>query len=334
MTSDFSDFPPANKDIWIQKMIADLKGKSDYKDLDYLIDFNVSLEAAQTDVAFPVTEGLSFFETLSGIIIDIKDEKIANKTALQFLNYGSDCLQFKINDSTDFDLLFINIRLDYIWLELDCSDCSHDILHTLEIYLKTNYPNVPLKVIYKAKKEFRTDEGYYQNVGYIDSSKDICQNIAHLLLYVFTQKHTIDFNKVCLTVSISKEWLECIAILRAIRILWANLLELCELDHQIPLKICTFPDVTNSHDDKDLQLIALSYKLMSAYIGGADIMYGIKIDNPDFLENARLCVNMHHIYKYESRLNIVSDPMAGSYFIENVTQQIALESWRLFMEKI
>ena len=59
---------------------------------------------------------------------------------------------------------------------------------------------------------------------------------------------------------------------------------------------------------------------MSSYLGMSDFSFGIPYDEDE--EAARLCLNIQHIFNEESYLGDVSDPVAGSYIIEKLTEQM------------
>ena len=72
---------------------------------------------------------------------------------------------------------------------------------------------------------------------------------------------------------------------------------------------------------------------MAAFAGGADMIrilpFDIRFGKPNSFSH-RLSRNIHHILKYESNFHRVSDPGAGSYYIEYLTDEIANKSWDFF----
>ena len=46
----------------------------------------------------------------------------------------------------------------------------------------------------------------------------------------------------------------------------------------------------------------------------------------------RIARNVELLLKHESHFDQVVDPAGGSYYIENLTQSIAAEAWKLFLE--
>jgi methylmalonyl-CoA mutase len=125
-----------------------------------------------------------------------------------------------------------------------------------------------------------------------------------------------------------------IAKFRAIRRLWRNLLGAYGVKEEIPLYIHaeTSPQnktVTDSHNNT----LRATTEAMSAVLGGVDSLsiapYDAGYQKPnDF--SLRIARNIHHIVRDEAHLNKAADPSAGSYYIEQLTDQIAQESWEFF----
>lgn len=45
----------------------------------------------------------------------------------------------------------------------------------------------------------------------------------------------------------------------------------------------------------------------------------------------RISRNIHHLFREEAKLSLVSDPAGGSYFVESLTQQLIEKAWTLFL---
>ncbi|WP_069132358.1 methylmalonyl-CoA mutase family protein [Rhodohalobacter halophilus] len=125
-----------------------------------------------------------------------------------------------------------------------------------------------------------------------------------------------------------------IAKFRAARILWANLLDAYGLDTGTPAIIHTETTLQNQTvADPHNNILRATTETMAAVFGGVN---SILIHPHDHLfENqnefsSRIARNIHHIVDQESHLGEVSDPAAGSYYIEKLTEEIANEAWDFF----
>lgn len=111
--------------------------------------------------------------------------------------------------------------------------------------------------------------------------------------------------------------------LRAIRIIWANLLKAYQLKFN-PLFIVANTRVDQSAN-KETKLIYNTLASLNAAIGTADL---ICTSIQEEMNSDRLNQNIQHIMKLESKLDKVRDPLAGSYSIEKMTKDLAEAAWK------
>jgi methylmalonyl-CoA mutase len=72
---------------------------------------------------------------------------------------------------------------------------------------------------------------------------------------------------------------------------------------------------------------------MAAILGGCNAL----TIEPALEQNSRLsrvALNVSHILREESHLNKVADPTAGSYYMENLVQQVAQQAWAKFTQNV
>lgn len=86
-------------------------------------------------------------------------------------------------------------------------------------------------------------------------------------------------------------------------------------------------------NDEENNLIRSTLELASAMIAGADAVFSndYKIDNATELSE-EISFKQQIVLAYESIINVFEDASSGSYFIEEITQQFAEKSWKLFLE--
>lgn len=144
--------------------------------------------------------------------------------------------------------------------------------------------------------------------------------------------------KIQFVFSIGSNYFMEIAKLRAVRLLWAKIVEQYKPASKDSMK-CFIHAVTSEWNkstyDLYVNMLRNTTEAMSAAIGGCDSMTVNTFDNTikksnEFSErNAR---NTQLVLKKESYLDNVVDPSAGSYYIENLTDSIAEATWKLFLE--
>lgn len=85
--------------------------------------------------------------------------------------------------------------------------------------------------------------------------------------------------------------------------------------------------------DPHTNILRTTTEAMSAITGGADSVRVDPFDNRFRQASSlarRIARNIHHILRHESNFHRVSDPSGGSYYIEQLTDKIAAESWDFF----
>ncbi len=129
-----------------------------------------------------------------------------------------------------------------------------------------------------------------------------------------------------------------IAKLRAARLLWAQIVKAYNPSHENSAKLVAHSQ-TNTFNktvyDPYVNLLRTQTEAMSAALGGADSITvlpfnSIYEESTAFSE--RIARNQQLLLKEESHLDKIADPSAGSYYIETLTDSIAEEAWKLFLE--
>lgn len=141
-----------------------------------------------------------------------------------------------------------------------------------------------------------------------------------------------------ISISIGKSYFVEIAKLRALRILWNNVLQA----YGAPLEPAEIV-VSFARDSQDenihTNMIRAATQTMSAVIGGADRIYVLPANAasgaPSDTFTRRIARNVQHLLQLESHFEKVIDPAAGSYYIEKMTELLARSAWSQFqrMEK-
>lgn len=127
-----------------------------------------------------------------------------------------------------------------------------------------------------------------------------------------------------------------IAKLRAARVLWAKLLE-AFIPNNSELNQMNINSITSNWNksifDKYNNVLRQTTEAMSSIIGGTQSLtirpFDLTSEN-NFTN--RLARNIQIILKEEAHLNKVADIAGGSYYIENITNNLIKKSWELFLE--
>jgi methylmalonyl-CoA mutase len=128
-----------------------------------------------------------------------------------------------------------------------------------------------------------------------------------------------------------------IAKLRAARLLWAQIVKAYQPECECSAKMIVHSE-TNRYNktiyDSNVNMLRTQTEAMSAALGGAHsitvLPFNAIYEEPtDFSE--RIARNQQILLKEESYLDKVSDPSAGSYYIENLTASLVEYAWKLFL---
>ncbi len=129
-----------------------------------------------------------------------------------------------------------------------------------------------------------------------------------------------------------------IAKIRAIRLLFARLVQSWGIQDENSLKTfvhCSTSEWNQTVYDPYVNMLRATTESMSAAMGGCDSLTVRPFDKPYRKTTAfseRIARNTQIILKEEAWLDKVQDPAAGAFFIENITDSIIEESWKLFLE--
>jgi methylmalonyl-CoA mutase len=126
-----------------------------------------------------------------------------------------------------------------------------------------------------------------------------------------------------------------IAKYRSIRIIWENLLEATQMPFA-PLEILAVTSkLLQPEKDVETNILRHTTEAMSAVLGSADALRIYPFTskdsyNEDFKE--RLAKNISLILKEESFFGEIADPSAGSYYIEELTNQLSVKTWQQLVD--
>jgi methylmalonyl-CoA mutase len=129
-----------------------------------------------------------------------------------------------------------------------------------------------------------------------------------------------------------------IAKLRAARLLWARIVR--EFDPKDPKSLmlrthCQTSGVSLTEQDPYNNVIRTAYEAMSAVLGGTQSLHTNSFDEAIALPtefSAKIARNTQLILAEETGVTNVVDPLAGSYYIESLTNSLAEAAWEIIQE--
>jgi len=128
------------------------------------------------------------------------------------------------------------------------------------------------------------------------------------------------------------------AKLRAARLLWHRIMS--EFEPKDPRSLmlrthCQTSGVSLQEQDPYNNIVRTAYEAMSAVLGGTQSLHTNSFDEAIGLPtefSSRIARNTQLILQNETGITNVVDPLAGSYYVEALTDQLANEAWTLIEE--
>ncbi len=128
------------------------------------------------------------------------------------------------------------------------------------------------------------------------------------------------------------------AKLRAARLLWSRIMDEFEPKNPKSKMLrthCQTSGVSLQEQDPYNNVVRTAFEAMSAVLGGTQSLHTNSFDEAIALPtetSARIARNTQLILQHETGVTNVVDPLAGSYYVESLTQQLADEAWKLIEE--
>ena len=139
-------------------------------------------------------------------------------------------------------------------------------------------------------------------------------------------------NKLLFRVAVGGNYFFEIAKIRAFKLVFNQLSKEYGLD-DIPYIFAETSLRNKSVSDSENNLIRSTLELAAAMIGGSDAVFSTNYQIENNTENSEeISFKQQIVLAYESIINVFEDASNGSYYIEDITQQIAEKSWQFFLE--
>ncbi|OIQ21024.1 MAG: methylmalonyl-CoA mutase [Flavobacterium sp. MedPE-SWcel] len=358
----FEGFEPVSSKEWKQKIQFELKG-ADYNDtliwespegikvkpFYHNDDFTVPNPAGTKAASFNICQNIFVFD------IDKSIAKV-NDT----LNRGAESIRFTIEDEkTDIEKLLNGFSLKDIPVYFNLSFLSVDFVKRIDAIAKEKNATiyVQLDPIGKLAKEgnwFNNIEKDFDAINtiaiactninilsingslYQNAGANIVQQIAYTLAHAneyFNAVATIN-KPIVLQIAVGTNYFFEIAKLRALRQLFKVIAS--EYDHNFECHIIASPTKRNKTlYDYNVNMLRTTTECMSAILGGTDSVANLPYDALYHKDNEfgdRIARNQLLVLKHESYFDKVDNPADGSYYIEELTQQLAEKALVLFKD--
>ena len=321
-------FKSTSREEWLDLITKDLRGKSldevVWKVEGVSIDPFVHADdpdAAPSDIDFPDSwEIAEYFKT--GNSID------TNQLILEALEGGCETLLIEVNSLPDWEVLFNDVYLEMIRVELLLADNLNytSVEESLDAFISTrgsknNNYNISLHQERQAQGRLN-----YENTG--NAINDLAEIIKKAI-------NGLDRGAApTFIIELGHHFFFEIARLRAMRLLWSNVTSALNLDSE-EVNIEAGFDTSVMSEDTHQNMISAASIALAAIAGGANrlVIHSSALTEEDTAFHRRIARNVHHLLRMESKFDPLPDPVKGSYYIEKLTRKLVTEAWNQLLNR-
>lgn len=357
----FDSFDAVSKTEWLEKVTKDLKGKPleslqwQFAEDLQLSPFNHAddFERRPTNLSTKTNNDWLIGETFT-----VDDLKETNKNLLQALRLGANAPVLEIDrllSVDELDQLFEAVQFEYITthlkiapsFQLELLKNFHQLITSRQTDGKLVLGSINgdkstvfelLSFVSEFLPQFKVLEISTDQLDPVDSLTDLIVKGKECIATLREKEIKVDLiNKHCqFQVELGTTYFIEIARIRALKLLWQNILHAYEANHIKAISITSTLLTQSLSDEANTNMIKATTQAMSAVIAGVDTLIVLPADIKDKKEGTdfsrRIARNVQHLLKMESYLDQVSDPAAGSYYIENLTTVLAEKAWENFQK--
>ncbi|ELR68157.1 Methylmalonyl-CoA mutase superfamily [Fulvivirga imtechensis AK7] len=368
----FSDFRAVSKKEWAEKAREDLKNEDVFEKYNWALEEGLVLQPYYdrgdlTDSAKAFHNRLLIKDNTTGEPreweniqkIVVSDARIANKTALEALNNGADGVIFDLSKTAaivPLEELLESILIDYCSISFIFNNNYAAYLEYYNNYVRNKGIDILalkgfIALNHAGQGSFL--EVFDQTINYsniksiaIRSEKNkASEEVAELLTKAVSHINAIvdtgidpqqALSNLAVITNISGNYFGEIAKVRAIRQLFFQVARAYGIEDFNPEDLyihCISPAWTDEKYQPHANMLKATTAAMAAVLGGCN---SLTVDPEDYNNPlmVRIARNVSHILKEESYLNKTADPVAGAYFIEVVTDEIAKNAWTMFQKEV
>lgn len=357
----FHSFQPVDKATWHDVLRKSLKGK-DLLDFTWKVDDQLSIPAFFHPEDNMGTVPASIRENnrwLVGAPIEVQDACKANTLALHLLEAGAQSLLFLLpKNKLNLQNLLENIHLEYISVHFRGDVDIPTLLNELDAYaassgvdpgringsLQSLFPSAStlLGVHYPTIKNrlpqlrFFTFDLSSDVTSVVEPFVYLLRRLDQLIKDCSEWKYNLQevWQTIVFTVEMESNYFLEIARIRSLRLLLQKFAAMYSLHDLLMGPILARAKRLFPMEDSNANLMAGTTQAMAALIGGADQVFlhpSLPQDTSEFYPSHY--VYLQHILYLESYLHKVTDPLAGSYLLETLTQEIVGRAWQSFKIK-
>jgi len=341
----FNEFSKISSEEWKEKIITDLKGK-DFNELIWKGESKIDIQPfyAENNTENPPLYPAKIWRNCE--YVKENDTAKAIVLAKEGLSKGADAVHFKVENAANFDVDLIASNFDsettlLFEVEIGAVALAENI---------SKYPEIKGAILVHDMEELIEVAEHIKNhhkMGIIIGSQkretqqrgliSILEDLEYILLKLEDNpsfKHNIYLKN-----HVGTNYFFEIAKLRAIRLIWQALNQKHKLCNSGKIRLFSEIEISDvKGTDDDNKLLRATTGAMSAIIGGSAYLtvrpFDSVFEKGDDRQQ-RIARNISILLKEESYLDKVMDASSGSFYIENLTHELAYNAWKhVFSEEL
>ncbi len=270
-------------------------------------------------------------------LVIVRDPKQANAIALEHLEQGANGIYFELAQAVDFSALLRSITWSYCSLNFLATQDTLAIATGLERYLATT-SGLTHGALFGPLQNLPPINASFRFIGIrissalppIEALADGIIAMDKVLAHSFKDRCA----EAAFSVEIGTDFFLETSKLRALRAVWQILLTKRGATSTSPLFIHAWSRPwTNEAYAPHGNMIKATTAAMASILGGCDVLT-IDEEDPNNATMNRAARNVSNVLREESHFSRVADPLAGSYFIDDLTKQLTEKIWSLVETKI
>lgn len=347
-----SPFKPFSRQDWIDAAKLELGGKNNLEKLIHSVEglnilpyYDAADLPAQPAFRLPRSKK-DFTEPRNWCNmprIVVKEVTQANEQALHALNHGADGILFELTGDHHAGPLLKNIEWSSCQVAFLAGNGQEAFLNELArlpsiepsqfagVYFWKHLPENPAALV----APFNKWEKFHVLGILAEESHSTIDALAMLLWKAAKQienGNTQFLTSIAFSISVGNDFFLEIAKIKTLRALWYQVTQAFSPGPFIPLYLHAFVQAaTDPRYEPHYDLLKATPAALSAILGGCD---AITIDSIDPEDKTMASASRHvsTLLREESHVGKVADPTAGSYFLEQMIDELSQQVWRKFQE--
>lgn len=353
----FQEFKEASYEAWKAQALKELKQES-LESLDWKTSRNIPagpyyddsaishLDPFHQHINLPADHAPGPRSWENRQLINYSDDESTNIKILQALEGGADGIIISTNNkSIAFEKLLKEVKLTYCSISFFTNE--HDVIFNYLKYARSTgeyekitgnvfWENIPSAI--SGIKNLATNEipAGFRFIGF-NNDHTITDHLKAIadLAESFPGKEIINLlkNRVTFTLNIEEDYFQGLALVKAARIISYQLIRSYNVD-LLPEDIfiqAFSPVYKNEKYGPHENMLKSTTAAMAAIIGGCNGLV-VMPENTESIFMQRIARNVSNVLKEEAHLGKVTDPSAGSYFIDHLVEQTSKYIWQQFRD--